>query len=152
MHFESGGGARVLDAVSAIGGAVVLWERSDPVDAYVSMLKSEASGEWHCPSQNCVPWGKAVRVELQACRNYVSWYRKTTAAALALLEQKRIRHTRVVYEECLEDQPACFGRLLAAIGAEGAELPRAAQRDPRAMAGVVEDWEAVRRECGRRAE
>jgi len=141
-------GASALGALGALNATLIVWERAQPQDAYLSMLKSVASGQWHCGSADCVPpAAKPLSVNVTSCRNYVSWYRASLRRLDELLERGGLRHTRIVYEECLADQAACFSRLQALLGAEASEaLPRAPPRPEEAMAALFTNWEMVRRE------
>ena len=163
-------GPSALEALSRVNATLIVWERADPADAYLSMLKSVASGQWHCPSSNCVPpAAQPLHVNVSACRDYVSWYRATTRRLDELLEAHALRHTRFVYEDCLADQAACMARLARLLGVEPHDaLPRAPQRVPEDAAAVFQNWHApinaqrhyshihlsarrelVRRECSR---
>ena len=142
------GSARALDAFKALNATLIVWERASPVDAFLSLQKSVASGEWHCLTDNCVPAERTLRLNVSDCRGYVSWYRASLRALDEALEAKRIRHVRLVYEECLADQPRCLARLLELLGVDATlQLPQTPARDPARMAYIFEDYEKSRAAC-----
>lgn len=147
--FETIDGPAALAVFKSMGATFVSWERGAPVDAYLSLQKSVASGQWHCPTPNCLPPNApAVAVDVAACRSYVAWYRAAHRRMEGLLEAAGVAPERFVFEDCYADQPACFARLAALLGIAPELLPLSDTRAGVPQGGAIEHFDIVREQCG----
>ena len=146
-----GDSARALEVFKRVGATFIVIDRSSPVMAYLSLQKSLASAEWHCPTGNCLPPNATLTVDVQACRNYVQWYLSAQSRLEALMRDAGISEPmRIVYEDCMADPDACLLMVTNRLGVRRLNSTAVrAQRGRDYNAAMFQKYDDVIQECGR---
>ncbi len=140
---------RALQVFKALGATFIVIDRSSPVMAYLSLQKSIASGEWHCPTGNCVPPNTTITVDVQACSNYVDWYMSGQRRLSDLMRDAGITDPlRLVYEDCIGDPDDCLLKVTNRLGV--AQLNSSAASAARGLdynAALFQNYNDVLKDC-----